>query len=441
MDTKAQMQAVVDKIVGVPPETLPSPMALDPPWRSIFCRVRRTGSFTSAEVMIWEVTKPFEDGYWLARELVAMLPPGDEFTAYPSFWEMSGQFAPVDWLWPSWIPLGLLTLFGAAPGVGKSLVALDLARRIIQGEPFPDGAPIACPGRNVLLVDAEGTPALLSRRVHAWNIDPRRLFLMRAPGTAAGKGAVGGDALIDLERPDQQERLNEMCRTLEPALIIIDSLAAAGSHGESSLEGARSLLGFLSAVAEQWQVALLVIHHLRKRSYSGKSPTAPRVAADDLRGSSHLSAAARSVLALSLVGAPASPISGLTGAPPQPDFGSLRRLEVVKTNLCRLPPPLVLSIEGENVVVPTLHYSPLVEPPRPPTQTDLCARWLLDYLAAAGAPVKPADVVRAAAEAGFSRLTLYRARWALDAQVVDLGTGLHDPGKLWTLATGPPHRE
>ena len=75
----------------------------------------------------------------------------------------------------------MLTLFGAAPGAGKSLVALDLARRIIAGEPFPDGAPVPNPGSNVLIVDAEGAPALLNQRAEAWRMDRRRLFLRLAP--------------------------------------------------------------------------------------------------------------------------------------------------------------------------------------------------------------------------------------------------------------------
>jgi hypothetical protein len=89
------------------------------------------------------------------------------------------------------------------------------------------------------------------------------------------------------------------------------------------------------------------------------------------------------------------------------------------------------------VPVPTLRYSTFVEPPPPPSQTDLCARWLLQFLTTAGEPVKPAHVVQAAAEAGFPRHTLYRARRALAGLVVDLGSSPRDPRKRWTLAAAP----
>ena len=75
-----------------------------------------------------------------------------EHTPYLSLHQIADRFPPVDWLWPSWIPRGMLTLLGGAPGVGKSLVALDLARRIIHNDPFPDGAP--CPVFDILTPNA-----------------------------------------------------------------------------------------------------------------------------------------------------------------------------------------------------------------------------------------------------------------------------------------------
>lgn len=75
---------------------------------------------------------------------------------------------PVEWVWPSWLPRGMLSLLGAAPGAGKSLVALDLARRVIHCEAFPDSARRAdagtFPGGNVVYVDAEAVPSYPSLR-------------------------------------------------------------------------------------------------------------------------------------------------------------------------------------------------------------------------------------------------------------------------------------
>ena len=61
------------------------------------------------------------------------------------------------------------------------------------------------------------------------------------------------------------------------------------------------------------------------------------------------------------------------------------------------------------------------------------ARDLVNLLQAAGEPVKPADAVRAAGEAGFSRATLYRARSLLGALVIEQGKSGRDPNKRWAL--------
>ena len=45
------------------------------------------------------------------------------------------------WLWEKRILRGKLTLLDADPGLGKSLITLDLAARITTGQPMPDGTP------------------------------------------------------------------------------------------------------------------------------------------------------------------------------------------------------------------------------------------------------------------------------------------------------------
>src|SRR5262245_65063804 len=44
---------------------------------------------------------------------------------------------PVAWLWPGRLALGKLAILDGDPGLGKSLVTLDLCARLSTGQPFP----------------------------------------------------------------------------------------------------------------------------------------------------------------------------------------------------------------------------------------------------------------------------------------------------------------
>jgi putative DNA primase/helicase len=61
------------------------------------------------------------------------------------------------WLWPGRIPLGKLTLLIGDPGLGKSLVTIDIAARISRGSNFPDGE--RCEVGDVIFLSAEDDAA------------------------------------------------------------------------------------------------------------------------------------------------------------------------------------------------------------------------------------------------------------------------------------------
>ncbi len=65
---------------------------------------------------------------------------------------------PVDWLWPGRLALGKLAILDGDPGLGKSLMALDLCARLSTGRPFPDDRPGSGP-TNALVLSAEDNPA------------------------------------------------------------------------------------------------------------------------------------------------------------------------------------------------------------------------------------------------------------------------------------------
>jgi hypothetical protein len=58
---------------------------------------------------------------------------------------------------------------------------------------------------------------------------------------------------------------------------------------------------------------------------------------------------------------------------------------------------------------------------------------LVDVLTEAAEPLRPKDVLRLAAEAGYTHGVLYRARKSLEGTVVDVG-GRFSPDKHWALA-------
>jgi RecA-family ATPase len=108
----------------------------------------------------------------------------------------------LEWLWPGWLPSGLVSLLAATPGTGKSYLALDLAHRVISGTEFPNGSPVLTPGP-VVYVDAENTPSVFKKRVQTWS--PRALaqFYIMLPDLRR--------LVINLDEAEDRERLWDMC--------------------------------------------------------------------------------------------------------------------------------------------------------------------------------------------------------------------------------------
>lgn len=336
---------------------------------------------------------------------------------YESMSVLGDRLSPIEWLWPDVLPRGFLTVFGAAPGSGKSFVSLDLAWRVINAQAWPDGSPMIRPGANVLFVDAEAVPQIHHQRALNYGMDLSRLYLM-----LPDKGEM-----IDLAEEKYRWRLVEMVLDLEPELIIIDSLSSIHSRGQNNVEDVRGLLNFLTQLAEMANCGLLLIHHIRKPG-GGQQMELFKPNLADLSGSGHVTAMARCVWGLHVV---------QTG--PDPDPNGPRHLEVLKNTMGKngkkfgfdfVPAP---HYPGEVVIQWTM------EPPKQfreekEVSPATCADWLTGLLVDAEEPMRPADVVRLAKEAGFSRALVYRARAALGTLIEDTNNG-KPPNNRWLWAS------
>jgi hypothetical protein len=356
----------------------------------------------------------YPNGPQLYDRVQRVIPYTDD-RPFRSLAEIAPDLQPVQWLWPNWLPLGMITLLAAKPGAGKSLIALDLAHRIISGQSWPDGSPGPAAGRNVIYIDSENIPQVHNERAVAWGL-PREHLYMLLPGEE--------DILVDLSSYRHQEILAQMVYRLEPALVIVDSLGAVMGKGENAVEDVRALLGFLAGLAQHHSTGILLIHHLRK-STGGQLPLFESIDPDQIRGSGHITAMSRVAWGLTTV---------QTG--PKPDKNGPRKLEVIKSNLARLPDPLGITLEplpdGDHVRV--VYDADAPEPYREPTERDSAAEWLLEYLETAGKPVSPKEVIAAAQEAGHGRATIYRVRESLKDEIVNT-SGRRAPGNCWKLAS------
>src|SRR5712692_4151220 len=81
----------------------------------------------------------------------------------------------VKWLWEGRIPLGKITMLDGDPGLGKSLLALNVAARVSTGQSMPDGTP-GKQGSVVLIAPEDGVGDTIKPRLEAAGGDPSQVF-------------------------------------------------------------------------------------------------------------------------------------------------------------------------------------------------------------------------------------------------------------------------
>ena len=158
---------------------------------------------------------------------------------------------PVRWLIPDLLPAGLALLAGASKS-GKSWLCLWLGLQLAQGGEFWGRA---VPARTVLYLCLEDTYARIQNRLFRLTEDtaPDRLYFQTAC-EAIGQG---------LER--QIETF--LTRHPETGLVIIDTLQKVREADPTTGIYASDYqdMSVLKALADRHNIALLLVHHLRKQ--------------------------------------------------------------------------------------------------------------------------------------------------------------------------------
>ena len=317
----------------------------------------------------------------------------------------------VTWLWDRYLPRGKLVLLDGDPGIGKSLLTLDLAARLSRGAALPGSTASGRP-HTILLLAAEDDAADTTRpRAEAAGADLERLIV------------VAGPSLRTFQFPRSLPQLAAAIEQHKPDLVIIDPIVAFLSPrlAANADQSIRRILSKLARIGEAAGCTILMIRHLRKAG----SPNAL------YRGSGS-------------IGFIASARAGLLAArhPTDPDLGILA---VTKSNLAEPPPSLSYRLKSDSNGVPVVEWlesldvsanalgAMPVETVRPRERAIV---WLQSELA--NGPRKASELMVLSVSAGIPERTLLRAKSELRVQSrqVHFEAGGHewywyDPAAAW----------
>ena len=300
------------------------------------------------------------------------------------------EVAPEDvrWLWFARIPLGKLTILDGDPGLGKSLITLDIAARVSTGREMPDHTPGLKAPAGVVLVSCEDDLADTIRpRLDVAGSDVARIVHWTSVLTHEGKQLPTIAHVGALRNAIERE---------EARLCVIDPLMAhlppkTDAHKDQQIRGS---LAPLAELAAETGAAILIVRHLNKTH--GRNVL--------YRGGG----------SIGIIGAVRS---GLVVAP-HPEDETQRVLAQTKSNLSQTVPSMMYSIVAVDTAAriewgeATSHTAAMLmaQPTTGEEQSALgeAVEFLRELLGEGPVPVR--DVKREARAAGISEITLRRAK-------------------------------
>jgi hypothetical protein len=328
------------------------------------------------------------------------------------------------WLWPGRLPLGKITILDGDPGLGKSLLALDLIARVTMGAPMPDGT-LGVRGGAVLLSAEDGLGDTVVPRLRAAGLggdELERVVAVNFVPTDDYDDTL--ESYRPLALPHDLTWLAAAISRVGARILVIDPLMAYldGKVNSWRDQDVRAALTPLARLAQSHGLAVLVLRHLNKSMGSR--------------------AIYRGGGSIGLIGAARS---GWLAAKDPADPEHSRVLAMNKSNLGPPLPSLRYRIEaadgqphvawqGKCDLSADALVSTPIEPRAPSARQAEARDWLTAALAQG--PQPSAQLLADATAAGISPQVLREARLGLKLAVRREGFGA-DARSFWALPEDP----
>jgi AAA domain len=315
--------------------------------------------------------------------------------SYATLEDISRIMSSQPWLWRGWIAAVVLNALASDPGTGKTRFALDLARRLWFGLPWPDNQPNEMPaGTRTLWVQGDRNFAEMLQCARDFGLPEEAVVLGSSPNDPTGS--------LDLDDLSTLAALRDRIMAASVALVVIDTVGMTTGRNLCRPEEARDFFAPIIDLAGQTKVPILGLTHLSMN----KEALGRRIVEK-----------ARVVIKMT-----------------QPDpegQRDRRRLWVDKTAIQK-PPPLGITMTNTGNEYDFDPPKELESVPRkhgpPPVKLEECKKWLSERLNPN--PDAVVQIRKDAESAGFSVDTLYRSHQALKVEEYSVGRR-----KWWKLAS------
>lgn len=186
----------------------------------------------------------------------------------------------IEWLWPSFLPKGALTVISGDPDVGKGFLWVDLVSRITTGQSWPTGE--RCETGNCMVFHREDDPgSTLKQRLEVAEADQRKVFHLTTLPDENGE-----ERSINLRF--HLEQVERLVTDYKIKFIVLDPVQDFWSGVNwNKGEEVRAVLMPLAEMLQRTGVTCLGICHSNKGS--------DRSAKDSVAGSKQIVACARVV--------------------------------------------------------------------------------------------------------------------------------------------------
>jgi hypothetical protein len=192
---------------------------------------------------------------------------------FVSVGDMVNDFTPIKWQIKGFIQEHTMMMLFAAPAVGKSLLAVDMACCIATGKDWlgkktKQGA--------VAIIAGEGTEGI-KKRVQAWQIEN-------------GTPLSGAPLFVSqsAETLDTPEGLSQTILSLEslpqkPTLVVLDTLARTISGDENSQQSMGAYVQACDWIKQTYKCTVMIVHHVGVADQSrGRGSSALPAACDTI---------------------------------------------------------------------------------------------------------------------------------------------------------------